>query len=521
MRRFQAPQEDRQILAIPDWPSWPQQIRDGFPAQTSAATLFGRPLIEVRQKARVDILNFAKDYVQSLGEPIPASSTGPIIITGHQPELFHPGVWIKSFATHRVARMVGGTPIHVIIDNDTMKSSAIKLPAGGPKDFVVGHVPFDRWESEIPYEERRVVDESIFREFADRVRVTMSKLAFRPIVSTYWDEVLRSASRTKLVGERLAAGRRAIERAWGTSNLEVPISRLSDRDSFLYFWLDIAFRAAEFRELYNRLLADYRVKYKVRSQNHPATDLVMEQDRIELPFWVWSMESPARRSLWVSAGSTGTILWADSTKIGPIEPGQELDSIRNTLGRWKVRPKALMTTLYLRGVVGDWFLHGVGGGKYDEVTDHLLTEYLGWSRPPAMGILSGTLRLPGEDREDLASRIAQSRWLARDAYWNPDRHLNDQLREREPIANWIEEKQTLQESPIAKLHQWSRQDWVHFRQLNDQLRPYVQATRQQAEREALELADQQRSQRALLSRDYPFCLHPEESLRDFFQQVSN
>jgi hypothetical protein len=482
--------------------------------------LFGQPISEIRQQARVEIVELAKEYVQTFGEPTPSSPGGPIIITGHQPELFHPGVWIKSYATNSVAQMVGGTPIHVIVDNDTMKSSAIKVPAGGPKEFVVGHVPFDRWESEIPYEERDVVDEAIFREFADRARVTMSKLPFQPIVTPYWNEVLRSASRAKLVGERLAAGRRAIERAWGTVNFEVPLSRLCQRDSFLRLWLDIAFRGTEFRELYNRLLADYRAKYKVRSRNHPASDLAIEEDRIELPFWVWSHDSPARRSLWVSAGSAGKILWAGQTPIGSIEAGEELDSIRRTLGQWKVRPRALTATLYLRGVVGDWFIHGVGGGKYDEVTDHLLTEYLGWSEPPGMGVLSGTLLLPSEDRADLSARIAESRWLARDAYWNPDRHLNDQLREREPIAGWIEEKQSLQDSPASKLHQWSRQDWVHFRRLNDQIRPYVQATCQQAEREAIELLDRQRSRRAILSREYAFCLHPEDSLRSFFGQVS-
>ena len=26
-------------------------------------------------------------------------STTPLIVTGHQPELFHPGVWVKNFAT--------------------------------------------------------------------------------------------------------------------------------------------------------------------------------------------------------------------------------------------------------------------------------------------------------------------------------------------------------------------------------------------------------------------------------------
>ncbi len=73
-----------------------------------SVNLFGQPLSQVRQQARLEIVELAKEYVQSLGESALATTGGPLIITGHQPELFHPGVWIKYFATHRVAQLVGG-----------------------------------------------------------------------------------------------------------------------------------------------------------------------------------------------------------------------------------------------------------------------------------------------------------------------------------------------------------------------------------------------------------------------------
>ncbi len=51
-----------------------------------------------------------------------------MIVTGHQPELFHPGVWIKNFAIASIARQTGGAALNLIVDNDIPKSSSIAVP---------------------------------------------------------------------------------------------------------------------------------------------------------------------------------------------------------------------------------------------------------------------------------------------------------------------------------------------------------------------------------------------------------
>ena len=54
---------------------------------------------------------------------------------------------------------------------------------------------------------------------------------------------------------------------------------------------------------------------------------------------------------------------------------------------------ALVNTLYCRLFLGEYFLHGIGGGKYDEVTDALAQAFYG-VEPPAYGVLTATLLLP-------------------------------------------------------------------------------------------------------------------------------
>ena len=58
-----------------------------------------------------------------------------------------------------------------------------------------------------------------------------------------------------------------------------------------------------------------------------------------------------------------------------------------------IRSRALITTLWARLVLGDLFLHGIGGAKYDQVTDALICGFFGL-RPPGFMVLSATLHLP-------------------------------------------------------------------------------------------------------------------------------
>ena len=49
--------------------------------------------------------------------------------------------------------------------------------------------------------------------------------------------------------------------------------------------------------------------------------------------------------------------------------------------------------MYARLFLCDLFIHGIGGGKYDEVTDNIIRRYYG-VEPPAYLVLSATLHLP-------------------------------------------------------------------------------------------------------------------------------
>jgi hypothetical protein len=73
---------------------------------------------------------------------------------GHQPDLFHPGVWLKNFAIDAYARRLGGTAINLIVDTDYCRSTSVGVPVGTPESARLEYVPFDRDGPPVAWEER-------------------------------------------------------------------------------------------------------------------------------------------------------------------------------------------------------------------------------------------------------------------------------------------------------------------------------------------------------------------------------
>jgi hypothetical protein len=65
------------------------------------------------------------------------------------------------------------------------------------------------------------------------------------------------------------------------------------------------------------------------------------------------------------------------------------------LGRHSLRlsPRALTLTMFLRLLAADQFVHGIGGARYDQVTDLLISRHFGLT-PPRFAVTTATLLFP-------------------------------------------------------------------------------------------------------------------------------
>ena len=192
----------------------------------------GRDASQLRAMARRQVLAASAEFLARSG--LPAAETAeldaPLIVTGHQPEPFHPGVWVKNFAAAAIACRVEGSALNLIVDNDVPKSAAIRVPTpteAGPK---VVPVAYDRWSGDVPYEEWRSDDPDLPSSFPDRVREALAGQVPDPILDDYWPLVAEAAGRTDRIGLRMAIGRRALEARWGGPQRRDPaLEPLSDR----------------------------------------------------------------------------------------------------------------------------------------------------------------------------------------------------------------------------------------------------------------------------------------------------
>jgi hypothetical protein len=411
--------------------------------------------------------------------------------------------------------------LHLIVDNDTVKKTTVRLPTGTADEPSVVHVPLDRWRGEIPFEDYEVADESMFAGFGDRVVAALEPLGVRPLAKDFWPLALDAARRTAHLSERIAAARRTIETAWGCHNLELPVSRLCQTEGFYWFACHLLAQLGRFRDEYNRLLDDYRRSNRIRSHNHPVPPLARDGDWLEAPFWVWSDRSPRRRQLFVRQHGhemtlTDRDVWTQSLPLAPDREACCAVEVLADLARRgvKIRTRALTTTIFTRLCLTDLFIHGLGGARYDELTDEIIRRFFGLE-PPTFLTLTGTLHLPVPPHRGTADQLHELQRLLRDLTFNPDRHLAPQVAGDPDVAALVETKrQAIAAQPGTSAERLSR--FEQIRQINEQLLRFVETARADAARSMETIRADLEARAILQARDWAFCAYPEDKLREFF-----
>lgn len=442
--RFDAPPAEPGLLAEPDIARWPAvAARNRRLLLDGAVTVAGVALTRARDWLRRELPEL----------PLPLDPDGPpVYVAGHQPLLYHPGVWVKLFAGARAAAASGGRLINLVVDSDVSDLSVplpalIRDPDGYQRPGIERDEPEGTGSPELPLERRPAPDPEAWAAFVERVRARVMPLS--PGAAGRLDPI--AAVRPE-PSENVAAFLSRVRRAWEASGVtpgpagyvELPISTLSATLPFRLWVVEWALHAEFWRCAYNEALRQYRQLHRLRYPANPFPDLAATDHGIELPFWVLRQVEGAwvREGLLVQGGSERTAAGASprprtarillttlgaggAQPLAELPAGEPLEAAR-VLGETgiQVRPKAIPLTLFARLFLGDLFIHGTGGARYESIGDFLLAAR--WpgafgKETPGYAVCSATVHL---DMPAARERAARREWLeelVRSLQHNPQR----------------------------------------------------------------------------------------------------
>ncbi|MFN3191220.1 MAG: hypothetical protein ACE361_11895 [Aureliella sp.] len=549
-QQYRAPREHRTALVSPSV----GLLSNYLSAQQSSEhggdiEICGKPLSIVRQLARKEAVSIAAEYTRTYADlPTAAeerirafNSASPLVLAGHQPELFHSGVWFKNFLLNRLGQDNNSIGINFLVDNDLCRSTSVRGPElrparnmteGSPtQELGQNTIPFDTPRDAVPWELRQLQSLETWKSFpADLSKQLAGLMNEAPVATKLWnlaEDVIRD---TGNLGRAIAAGRHRLELEHGLSNLEAPLSSLVSTRSFARFSIQLLAELPRFQACYNEQRERYRNAHRIRNEAHPVPALEESDGWFEGPWWVYSAGSPIRQRLWVRSVDDQLILSDRAGWQASIEGRLDCD---NAATQWLeildegvlLRPRALLTTMYFRLLVSDLFVHGIGGGKYDQLTDGIISQFFGII-PPQLAVASATLHLPVRSKdfdasphpksahriEEQASRLKKRLW---DLKHHADQFAADLGSEAQQLIN---EKDRLLENQPPKGQRW---EWHQAMQLaNQKLASLTEPLKKDCQRELKQLEQRLKQAQLLESREYSFALFPEAEIVNNLQHLA-
>ncbi|HMP16158.1 MAG TPA: hypothetical protein PKD72_03975 [Gemmatales bacterium] len=505
--RWRAPVEQGASLIVPSWEQLPEQVEANQSLlKNQSLTLAGYSLEQARQLADTSLQQALQQWAAWAG----ASSQPlkrPYILTGHQPELYHPGVWAKNLGIHELAKKLAGSSLNLNVDADLCKTTSLKIPVdqGEKPDRLI---PWNPPSAPAPFEEWQCQDENAFTEAGQQLVQQSHTWPWQPIFPEFWNEVQKHTHRTPNIPLRWLLARQTLERQIHLANQEFLMSHWCTTPFFR--WLLGVFHADadRFASIYNEELHRYRRDHRIRSSHHPVADLLQTEEFVELPFWCWPAGTSQRGRLCLERKSSRFLCLLPREQILPVgwEPTWPLGK-QEASGQWKIRPKALITSMMFRLFVADLFVHGIGGAIYDELTDRIFARF--WNITlPRFAIITATLRLPW-NRDAIAPEQPRAlRQTLRRMHWNPDRFLSGG--ESAAVAFLQEEKNRWITQPLEPFQRRERHEQLEV--IRQQLQPFIEPARQQKLDELQRVQHQQKWDEHHFSREYAWILYPRHQL---------
>jgi hypothetical protein len=381
---LKAPSGDSQILI---WPSPPDLLRDAHENSRAldgcTAELQKTPISEIRRRTR-----------QWIGH-----RDGLLIVTGHQAELHHPGVWIKNAVINAAATACKGSALHLAIDTDAPKHLDLRWPnptgqtstIGFCDDPVVGLAP---WSGLVA---------TPSPSHLDLIRSTLSESArawpFEPVIWGFLDSAKRLALDSPNMDATIVSASHELDWSLGLRHQAMLAEPIFFCPPYLLYVYALLSQPERLAAAYNAALSEYRTAAHIRSPSRPMPDMAIAAEQIEVPFWLDDLAAARRSRAAVSRQADRWVLAAPDGSTfdfnAHADPETAIAALSQFLRQHRLRlsPRALTLTIFMRLFIADQFVHGIGGAQYDQVSDRVIASFLGIT-PPRFSVATATAYFP-------------------------------------------------------------------------------------------------------------------------------
>ncbi|GIX41619.1 MAG: hypothetical protein KatS3mg129_1352 [Leptospiraceae bacterium] len=285
------------------------------------------------------ILDLSKQFKKELNLP----DNVPIIMTGHQPIIYYPGIFIKLLLADLIARRINGKAYYVVLDTD-IETIDWK--------FI--------WINDNTYFQRTFYlsnsKQVLLNQFIDNYKkIQLQKIIeewsyrlyhiFEPSIILhiqYTLEFCRELLNKKIltISEFSVAINEYLMKQLNVQVQPIYVSELSKTKSFKEIIKYINKENIRFRDIYNQKLNEFRKNYHIKNPHYPFSNL----NENELPFWI--SDGYTRKTLTIY---------------------DDFDQ--------NIFPKAITLSICIRIFLSDMMIHGTGGGFYDLVAEEILLEF--------------------------------------------------------------------------------------------------------------------------------------------------
>lgn len=318
----------------------------------------------------------------------------PLIVTGHQTELYHPGVWVKNVVIDALAQRLGGRAIHFGVDTDHPKHLVLRWPGGGEPITDDQLLNQAAWSGLL-----RPPSPAHLRKLRQSLDNAASEWSFTPSAGPVLEVLEDSTDGSTGLSQALLNAHHHLDWMLGLRHDATVASPLWGCEIYLIFVHHLLSHADRLAEVYNHCLQEYRVQAGISGNRRPMPDLTCSEEAVEIPFWLDDLSGGVRSRPSVfrtEGGWTLSLLDGHDFTFDPSADAQQaVGTLRGFLAQAKHRlsPRALTLTMFIRLFVADQFVHGIGGGRYDQVTDRIIDGFFGIT-PPRFAVATATLLFP-------------------------------------------------------------------------------------------------------------------------------